>query len=180
MAAPAYRLQIVLEKRERDKKTAEENLAETQKALKLEREKLAKKEEERRQVDVRKEKAAATFQENIMKPGCQIGEEADRHDWYQKAQDQEAAELDQEVAAQKQAVRRAEQRVEDARMELTKAATDLQAMEKHKENWAKQVKKELAEKEQMQQEEIGEAMWLAAKRDAEQRGAGDGGGGSEG
>src|SRR5687768_6496555 len=125
---PPYRLQVVLEQKERAKKEAEEALAATQKALKEEKLKLEKKIEERKQVDVKKAQATTDFQGNLMKPGCQISEEADRHDWYQKALDQEAAKLDDEVAAQRQAVRRAEQRVEDARMELLKAATELQAM----------------------------------------------------
>ncbi|HVY61285.1 MAG TPA: hypothetical protein VHF22_06505, partial [Planctomycetota bacterium] len=172
--APQYRLQIVLDQREREKKEKEEQLAETQKALRAEQKKLEAKIAERKEVDVKKERAAAAFQANIMKPGCMIGEEAERHDWYQKSLDAEAARLDQEVALQRQAVRRAEQRVEDAKQELLKAATELQAMEKHKENWQKQVKKELAEKEQMQQEEIGEAMWLAQRRKEGLREAGGG------
>lgn len=175
MADPVYRLQIVLEQREREKKDKEEQLATTQKELKAEQLKLDEKIEERRQVDVRKETAAAAFQSNIMKPGCNIADEAERHDWYQKSLDAEAERIDAEIQAQKQAVRRAEQRVEDAKMELLQAATELQAMEKHKENWAKQTKKEIAEKEQMQQEEIGESMWLAQRRDAARRTGGAGG-----
>jgi hypothetical protein len=166
---PAYRLQIVLDQREAEKKKKEEQLAETQKALREERKKLEELEEERRQVDVRKEAATAEFHARMMKPGCSIAEEADRHDWYQKSQDAEAARIDGEIQGQKQAVRRAEQRVEDARMELQQAATELQAMEKHKEKWSKEVKREIAEKEQLQQEEIGEAMWLAQRRDEQRR-----------
>ena len=174
---PAYRLQIVLEQREEEKKAKEEALAEAQKALKQEQQKLEAKIAERRAVDAKKAQCSADFQANLMRPGCQISEEADRHDSYQKKLDAEAAKLDQEVAAQKQAVRRAEQRVEDAKQELLKAATEVQAMEKHKENWTKQVKRELAEKEQMQQEEIGEAMWLAQRRKEGLREASAGGGG---
>jgi hypothetical protein len=168
-AAPQYRLQIVLEQREREKKEKEEQLAETQKALRAEQKKLEEKIAERKQVDVKKNQASANFQAALLRPGCAISEEAERHDWYQKSLDAEAARLDQQVAQQRQAVRRAEQRVEDAKLELVKAATEVQAMEKHKENWTKQVKKELAEKEQMQQEEIGEAMWLAQRRKEELR-----------
>lgn len=166
---PAYRLQMVLEQREAEKKKKEEQLAETQKALREEKKKLEELEEERRQVDVRKEQATQDFHARMMQPGCNIAEEADRHDWYQKAQNAEAERIDGEIAAQKQAIRRAEQRVEEARHELTQAATELQAMEKHKEKWTKEVKREIAEKEQLQQEEIGEAMWLAQRRDEQRR-----------
>ena len=169
MAPPEYRLQLVLEQRERVKKEKEEAVLQARKALKQEEAKLEQIKEERRQVDVRKAKATDDFQNNMMKPGINIAEEADRHDWYQKAQDQEAVRLDEEVEKQKQAVRRAEQRVEDAKLEVQKAEIDVQALVKHKDKWAKQVKREEAEKEQAVLEELGEVMWLQQLRDEEMR-----------
>lgn len=174
---PEYRLQLVLEQRERIKKAKEEALVETRKALKAEEQKLERIKEERRQVDVRKAKALADFDAALMRPGTNIADEAERHEHYQKAQDVEAVRLDGEIAKQKQAVRRAEQRVEDAKLEVQKADIDVQALVKHKEKWAKQVKREQDEKDQNVLEELGEVMWLQQLRDEQMRqGRAQGGG----
>jgi len=169
MAAPEYRLQLILEQREEKKDDCQKALVETEKALKQEQKKLEERIEERRQVDVRKENATARFHENMMRPGCNIAEEADRHDWYQKAQDQEAIKADEAIEAQKQEVRRAENNVEDARAALETARIELEALVKHKDKWGKQVKREEMDKEQMQLEELGEAMWLQQQREAARR-----------
>ncbi len=165
MAKQEYRLQLILEQREEKKDECQKALNEAEKALKLEQEKLKAIQEERRQVDVRKAKATDDFQNNLMKPGINISEEADRHDWYQKAQDAEAARLDGEVQKQKQQVRRAEGLVEDAKLALENARIEVEALVKHKEKWAKQIKLEEMEKEQSALEELGEAMWLQQQRE---------------
>jgi hypothetical protein len=174
MAKQEYRLELILNQREEKKDECQKALTEAEKALRLEQKKLEEKIEERRQVDVRKAQATETFHANLMRPGCNIAEEADRHDWYQKAQDQEALRLDEEVEAQRQQVRRAEGYVEDAKLELEKARIDLEALVKHKEKWQKQVKREEMEKEQSALEELGEAMWLQQQREAARRASSDG------
>lgn len=165
MSKEAYRLQLILEQREDHKDECQKAVGEAEKQVKLEKEKLAKIQEERRQVDVRKAKATEDFSNNLMKPGINISEEADRHDWYQKAQDAEAVRLDGEVAKQKQQVRRAEGLLEDAKMTLEKARIDVEALVKHKEKWAKEIKRVELEKEQSALEELGEAMWLKQQRE---------------
>jgi flagellar biosynthesis chaperone FliJ len=180
MAKQEYRLQLILEQREEKKDECQKALNEAEKALKAEQKKLEQKFEERRQIDVRKAQATEDFQNRLMKPGCNISEEADRHDWYQKALDQEALRKDEEIAQQKAAVRRAEQAVEDAKAELEKARIELEALVKHKEKWAKEIKREEMEKEENALGELGEAMWLKQQREEAQRNAasrgGDGGG----
>jgi hypothetical protein len=170
MPPPEYRLEIVLEQREKKKKDCQQALIDAEKALVEEKKKLAALQEARRQVDVRKAKAADEFNQALMRPGTNIAEEADRHDWYQKAQDAEAARIEGEIAKQKQQVRRAEGRVADAQLELQKASIDLEALQKHKEKWLKQIKREADEKEQNAQEELGEVMWLQQLRDEQSRG----------
>ncbi|MGH7297921.1 MAG: hypothetical protein ACRELB_23475 [Polyangiaceae bacterium] len=162
-------MQFVLEQREKARKAAEEALAEAKKALRVEQQKLAALEEERRQVDVRKKKAGDEFSAALSRPGTNIAEEATLHDNFQRAQDAEAKRLDGLVQQQFQAVRRAQGRVEDAMLALTRAAADLQAMEKHKENWLREVKKEALVKEQNEQEELGQAMWLQQQREMQAR-----------
>jgi hypothetical protein len=162
---PDYRLQIVLDQREREKDAAEKALLERQKELRAEQEKLKKIEEERRAVDRKKAKATEEFHAGLMKGGINIAEESDRHDWFQKAMDQEALRIDNEILKQKQAIRRAEQKVAEAREEVNKATIALEAMKKHKEKWIAQAKREAAEKEQAQADEVGETLWLQQQRD---------------
>ena len=166
MAAPEYRLQLILEQREEKKEECQKALMEAEKALRAELKRLDERVEDRKQVDVRKAKATEDFHANMMRPGCNIAEEADRHDWYQKAQDQEAVKCDEAIEAQKQQVRRAEGQVEDARVALENARIELEALVKHKEKWAKQIKREELEKEQSSLEELGAAMWLQQQREA--------------
>lgn len=169
MADEVYRLQIIYDQREEAKKDAAKALRAAEDALKLEHKKLAQIEESRRQVDVRKAKAADDFQVLIMKPGTNYFEENERHDWYQKAQDAEALRIDGEIAKQKQVIKRAEAVVQEKTDALAKASMELEAMVKHKEKWAKGVKRAADDKEQATQEELGEVMWLQQKREEDQR-----------
>ncbi len=166
---PQYRLQIVLDQREREKDEAEKELLERQKELKAEQDKLKKIEEARREVDRRKAKATEDFNATLMKGGANIAEEADRHDWFQKAMDQEALRIDAEIAKQKQAIRRAEQRVADAKKKVNDATIALEAMKKHKEKWLAAAKREQLEKEQAIADEVGETLWLQQQREEQLR-----------
>jgi flagellar biosynthesis chaperone FliJ len=169
MATPEYRLQLILEQREDIKKECQRAVTEAEKALKLELKKLDERIEDRKQVDVRKERATTEFHAAMMRPGCNIAEEADRHDWYQKAQDAEAVRCDEAIEAQKQEVRRAESHVEETQRALDDARIDVEALLKHKEKWSKQIKREEMEKEQAALDELGEAMWLQQQREAARR-----------
>jgi hypothetical protein len=61
-------------------------------------------------------------------------------------------------------VKVAEKLVERRRQEMADAAMELKAIEKHKENWLKQVKYERQQREELNQEEIGNALFLARQR----------------
>ena len=54
--------------------------------------------------------------------------------------------------------------MEQRRREMAEAAKELKAIEKHKENWQKQVKYERQQREELNQEEIGNALFLARQR----------------
>jgi hypothetical protein len=54
--------------------------------------------------------------------------------------------------------------VEVKRAEMADAAKEKKAIEKHKDNWKKEVKKERDAKEELNQEEIGNALHLARMR----------------
>lgn len=161
---PPYRLQPVLEQRERRKQQAERALGEAKQRLRAEQQRLEEMLEVRRQLDAKRIETTRRFEELLTQPGVPIAEESLRHDRYQQVLAEQAARMDAEIAQQRRAVAAAERGVAEAQAALLKAATDLQAMEKHKEKWEEKVRREAREREQEVQEELGQAMWLQQQR----------------
>jgi len=166
VAKEKYRLEPVLHMREKARDEAQQAVTDRKKELDFELKKLEKLKEMRKQVDVKKELCTQKFYEIMLKPGIDISTESFRHDKFQEVLDKEAAACDQAILQQQQQIRQAEERVEEAKQAMLKATVDLQAMEKHKEGWQKQIKVEELRKEQEVQEELGEAMWLQNRRRA--------------
>ena len=54
--------------------------------------------------------------------------------------------------------------MEQRRREMAEAAKELKAIEKHKENWQKQIRAERQAKEELNQEEIGNTLFLMRQR----------------
>jgi len=73
----------------------------------------------------------------------------------------EEAQVALEIEKQKVVVRQAEKRLEQRRMEMAEAAKELKAIEKHKDKWTKEVRAERQMREELNQEEIGNALHLA-------------------
>lgn len=166
MAKQAYRLQPVLEKRVRERDKAQSLVAEAKLAVTYEEKKLEKLCEMRMEVDRRKQACTDNFYRMIGEPGVDIGAQSTAHDRYQEVLKREAKHHDEAIVRQKIAIEDAKERVKIREKELLQASINVQAMEKHKEEWQLQVKREEIEKEQEQQEELGEAMWLQARRNA--------------
>lgn len=160
---PDYRLQTLLEIRQRAKEAAEQAFAQAMQELAKEREKLKEMEAdlERRKAE-RKEKVMAYLAE-VMKKGVGAGGLNMMNRFEERLKDEEA-QLSLEIDQQKEAVKAAEQNVEQKRYEMAEAAKELMAIEKHKEGWAKQVKKEREMREELAQEEIGNALHLMRSR----------------
>lgn len=160
---PAYRLQTLLEIRERAKEQAEQAFAQAMQALVQEREKQQEMEAdlERRKAE-RKEKVMAYLQE-VMKKGVGAGGLNMMNRFEERLKDEEA-QLALEIEQQKEAVKAAEQVVEQRRFDMTEAAKELMAIEKHKDGWKAQVKKEREAREDLAQEEVGNALHLMRSR----------------
>ena len=75
-----------------------------------------------------------------------------------------------EIERQKESVRQAAQLVEVRRQEMADAAKEKKAIEKHKDNWKAEVKKERQQREELNQEEIGNTLHLQRTRAAEKAG----------
>lgn len=149
-----YRLQALLDIRERTKKEKEEALAEAKKRLILEQQKL---EELRKQLQDMRDMRVSKQEELMAK--TQAGEmgidgylKAER---YLKRMDREIIEFEEtQIRAQEKRIVFAEQEVQWANEEMLQAMQDFKALEKHKENWAAEIKAERQAKEELQMEEI--------------------------
>ena len=160
---PPYRLQVLQDMRTRAKEEAEKAFSDAIKALEKEKVALKKLEEdlERRKAE-RKQKVMAYLQE-VMAKGAGINGMNMMSRFEQRLKDEEA-QVALDIERQKEAIKVAEKLVEQRRREMAEAAKELKAIEKHKENWKKQVKYERQQREELTQEEIGNALFLARQR----------------
>lgn len=161
---PQYRLQTLLEIRERAEEEAKERFSEAMRELAKEQKEQKRLEEdlERRKAE-RKQKVAAHMAE-IMSRGVVGITGINQMNRYEERLKDEEAQVALEIERQKEVVKAAEKKVETRRMEMAEAAKEKKAIEKHKENWQKDVKKAREAREDLAQEEIGNALHLARTR----------------
>lgn len=161
---PQYRLQTLLEMRQRAKEEAERRFSDAMQALAKEQKEQKRLEDDlERRKQERKAKVAAYLAEIMAKGVVGISAFNQMNRYEERLKDEEA-QVALDIERQKEAVKAAEQLVEERRREMADAAKELKAIEKHKENWAKEVKKERDTREDLAQEEIGNALHLARVR----------------
>lgn len=160
---PQYRLQTVLEIRERAEEAAKQAFAEANQLVAKERAELKRLEEdlERRKKE-RKAKVRAYFEE-VMSKGAGVSGLALMQRFEERLKDEEA-QVALDIEKQKEVLKAAEKKLEQRRREMATAAMEKKAIEKHKETWRKQVKYERDQREELVQEEIGNALHLARQR----------------
>ena len=160
---PPYRLQVLQDMRTRAKEEAEQAFSDAIKALEKEKVALKTLEEDlERRKQERKQKVMAYLQE-VMAKGAGINGMNMMSRFEQRLKDEEA-QVALEVERQKEVVKVAERTVEQKRREMAEAAKELKAIEKHRETWQKQIRAERQAKEELTQEEIGNALFLARQR----------------
>jgi flagellar export protein FliJ len=163
---PPYRLQTLLEMRERTEEEAKQAFSDAMKALAKEKAALVKLEQDLEQRKAARKQKVQEFLAEVMKKGVGangIGQ-MNRFEDRLKA---EEAQVGLDIERQKESVRQAEALVEQRRLEMADAAKEKKAIEKHNDNWKKEVRKERQAKEEMNQEEIGNTLHLARTRAAE-------------
>lgn len=153
MAAQKYRLEVLLKTRDRDKKRAEEALAQAISALT----KARKREEE---LVAEKKKIHAdwvtrrTEMRDRMDQGGRVGEGNVFVRFLRKLKELEEAKQE-EIDRQREEIKRCEDKVAACRRNYIDAAKALQVMEKHKDLWRKKVAAELSRKEEREFDELG-------------------------
>lgn len=160
---PAYRLQTLLEMRERAEEEAKQRFAEAMRELAE-----AKAEQKRLEEDLerRKEERAmkvAAYLEDIMQKGIGASGMSQMNRFEDRLKDEEA-QVALEIERQKEVVHDAEALVERRRAEMAEAAKEKKAIEKHKEKWTAQVRKERQGREDLAQEEIGNTLFMMRNR----------------
>lgn len=163
---PAYRLKTLLEIRERAKEAAEQAFTEAVQALAKQKAELKRLEDDlAKRKEERKSKIAA-YLEEVMSKGTGAGGLTNMNRFENRLKDEEV-QVQLNIERQKEAVKGAEKLVETRRAEMAEAAKDLKAIEKHQENWKKEVKHRREMHEESVQEEIGNALHLARMREEE-------------
>jgi flagellar export protein FliJ len=163
---PPYRLQTLLEMRERAEEEAKQAFSEAVKALAKEKATLLALEQDLLNRKAARKQKVNEFLADVMKKGIGASGMGAMNRFEDRLKDEEK-QLALEIERQKETVRQAEQLVEIRRQEMADAAKEKKAIEKHKENWKKEVKKERQMREELNQEEIGNALHLQRTRAAE-------------
>ena len=163
MTVPKYRLQPVLDKRQKIKEAAEKALGAAQKELDAEK----KKEQECADAVENAKRAKEEFKVEMNRKMLNENLEINKITMlknYVKSLEYAIEQAKEKLEQQKVRVKQAEKVVEQKRGELLEATKEFQAIEKHKEKWAEAIKKEMEEAEQKEQEEIGNVLYLQRKQ----------------
>lgn len=160
---PQYRMQTLLEIRERAEEEAKQAFSDAMQALAK-----AKQEQKRLEEDLERRKAERkdrvdAYLKEIVAKGAGVKGMNNMYAFEARLKDEEA-QVALNIEKQKVVVRQAEKVVEQKRAEMTEAAKELKAIEKHKEKWQKDVRAERQMREELNQEEIGNALHLARTR----------------
>jgi flagellar export protein FliJ len=158
-----YRLQTVLDLRDRAEQAAKEELAGALHAMAACQAQLKRLEEDlaRRKAD-RAQKVAQHLQQCLRRgSGAAAMQTMSR---YEKRLRDEEAEVAEAIVVQRARVDEAEEEVEARRAELALATREKKAVEKHKEGWARQVRTDRDRKEEQAGEEVGNALFQARRK----------------
>lgn len=156
---PPYRMQALFEIREKAKEAAEEFYAEKKKAVALEQKKLDDMKQQLRDMAAFRENKKAEYVEKMRAGDLNIQQiqANDRH--IEKLKQEEQAFL-VEIQRQAERVNEAQKEADEAMEAMLQATQDFKALEKHKEKWLKQVKREQMLKEEDAAEDIAQAQYF--------------------
>ncbi len=161
---PPYRLEALLDIRTKAEDAAKDAFSAAIKEAEREKKQLATMIQQLELMKVERKAKVQAFLEEMTRKGGGISGFQQMGRFEQRLKDEEA-QFSLEVERQKELVDQAEKMVEQRRAEMAEAAKEKKAIEKNKEAWAKQVRAERMTKEEMNQEEIGNALHLRRTRE---------------
>lgn len=161
---PQYRLQIVLDQKEQARKDAEQALAAARAVLEQEEARRNELEAERARLLEHIEETRRRRQERAEGEGLSV-EESHRYKLYLQRLFDQRKDVDLRIYQQSRVVERAAEAVETAKGVLITCAREHEAMNKHREQWQRELADEARRKEQKEMEEIGAAQYLKRRRE---------------
>lgn len=153
-----YRLQALLEIRERAKKEAEELFAQAMQYLAEEKERLRQEEELLEQMIADRHRRREDYAQKLATGEMKITDQSNAYRYIERLKEKEV-EQQTVIDAQQEQVREAEKEVRRAQEALVLATQDLKALEKHKEKWEEEVRKERQMREENIMDEIGQSIF---------------------
>lgn len=162
MSVPKYRLQPVLDSKEKKKQDAEKLLADARSELARQQDILKQREQDVARAMEKKEMFSSDFMKK-MEGGMDTSKIA-QGKAYLEVLKQNIVTAKKRVEEQAKVVQGCEQKVQNAVLKLTEATKEMKVIEKHKENWAEAVKKDVEFKEEKEQEEIAQNLYEQFRR----------------
>ncbi len=162
MSLTKYRLQPVLDSKEKKKKDAEKALAKTRAELERQKNILQEREEEVVKAVQRKDDYSADLMKK-MERGLESGKITDGK-MYLEVLKRNIEAARKRVEDQKKVVQQWEQKVEAALVKVMEATKEMKVIEKHKENWVEAEKKVIEIKEEKEQEEVAQNLYEQARK----------------
>ncbi len=154
-----YRLQTLVEIRERAKDAAEQYMAQCLQALKVEQERQQEMEDELERMIAKRKERIREYAEKAMRGEMSAQSAITSNVYIERLKEQEENQQEA-IEGQKAVVAEKQEELNEARQQVVKATQDLKALEKHKEKWQEEVKKEIQAKEEEDMDEIAQMIYL--------------------
>ena len=160
---PPYRLQVLLDIRTKAEDEAKEAFAAAVRDADKEKKNLVSMQQTLERMKVERKAKVQAFLDDMTKKGGGISGFQQMGRFESRLKDEEA-QYALDVERQKEVVLQAEKTVEQRRFEMAEASKEKKAIEKNKETFVKQVRAERMQKEELNQEEIGNSLHLQRTR----------------
>lgn len=158
-----YRLETLLGIRERAERDAKEAFANAMAALNREKKALQDMEDElQRMIDDRKRRREE-YSQKLASGEMKVTDQSAAYRYIERLKDRES-EQQARIDGQKEQVREAEKVLKRMQDALVVATQDLKALQKHKEKWAEEVKKERAMREEDNLDEIAQTIFSQGRK----------------
>ena len=160
---PDYRLQALLDIRARKKEDAEHALASAMAAHKAEAERQRQMEVELERMIAKREQRKRDYSEKAMRGEMSAQDVVSANSFIDRLKESERAQQSA-IDGQKMVVAQKDAEVQDARQAVVLATQELKALEKHKEKFLDDWKKELQAKEEASMDEVAQQIFLSQGR----------------
>lgn len=165
MSNSKYRLQTLLEIRERAEEDAKQVFAQAMAQLNQEKQTLKDMQDELERMIADRHRRREEYAQKLASGEMKVTDQAAAYRYIDRLKEKEAEQKGR-IDGQRENVREAEKQLKRAQDALIVATQDLKALEKHKENWQTQVKKERAAREADMLDEIAQTIYQQKNRNS--------------